>query len=660
MGSPALRRSTSVRDVRAERREQEWRSLARRLSAGAEVVPEGVHFRVWAPRSERVEAIVEGRDPVELSAEPCGWFAGLAPGAEEGARYRFRLDGRYLLPDPASRFQPEGPAGPSQVVDPSGFRWTDAGWRGLEPAGQVFYELHPGTFTPAGTWEAASLELPALADLGVTAVELMPVADYPGRFGWGYDGVCLYAPTHLHGTPDDLRRFVDLAHGLGLGVVLDVVYNHMGPDGCSLEAYSPDYFSDRYRGEWGDPLNFDGPGSAAVRDLVADNAAHWIAEYHLDGLRLDATQGMFDASERHIVGEVARRARDAAGGRSILIVAENEPQDARLLRPPDQGGQGIDMAWNDDFHHSALVALTGRREAYYRDHRGSPQELVSAARHGYLFQGQYYAWQKQRRGWPTRGLPAHAFVAYLENHDQVANGSRGSRLPDRTSPGRLRAATALLLLGPWTPMLFMGQEFGSRRPFLYFADHRGDLGRSVRRGRREFVSQFQSAAGPDMRERLADPTAAATFEACRLDPADRVAGVELRALHRDLLLLRRSDPVIAAQGRNGLEGAVLAAEAFCLRFLDPGGRDRLLVVNLGLDLSLEGVAEPLLAPPDRHGWSVAWSSEAPGYGGGGTPPVDDAQGIRVAGHSALLLEPRRASASESAPQPESASGDGLG
>jgi maltooligosyltrehalose trehalohydrolase len=583
---------------------------------------------------------VEGGASVSLTAEQDGWFSGLAAGLGDGARYRFRLDGGEPHPDPASRFQPEGPGGPSQVVDPSRFGWTDSGWRGLPPEGQVLYELHAGTFTPAGTWEAASRELGALAELGITAVELMPVADYPGRFGWGYDGVQPYAPTHLHGEPDDLRRFVDRAHALGLGVLLDVVYNHLGPEGCPLRAYSPDYYTKRYEGEWGDPLNFDGPGSRAVRDFVADNAAHWIAEYHLDGLRLDATQSIFDASPRHILRDIAERARAAAAGRSILLVAENEPQDARLLRPPDQGGQGLDLAWNDDLHHSAVVALTGRREAYYQDHHGTPQELVSAAKHGYLFQGQHYSWQKKRRGRTTRGLPHHAFVAFLENHDQVANGARGARLRDRTTPGRFRAGTALLLLGPWTPMLFMGQEFGSRRPFLYFADHRGELGRSVREGRERFVRQFPSAAGADMRDRIPDPTALSTFDACRLHPGERAAGTELRALHRDLLQLRRSDPVVAAQGRHGLDGAVLAPEAFCLRFLAPDGRDRLLLVNLGVELALDGVAEPLLAPPDGCGWSALWSSEDPRYGGDGTPDVDDAKGLRVAGHAALLLAPR--------------------
>ncbi|ACG74984.1 malto-oligosyltrehalose trehalohydrolase [Anaeromyxobacter sp. K] len=614
----------------------------RRLAAGAEVADGGVHFRVWAPACAQVEVRLEGARAGchALAAEPGGWHAGLVPGLGDGARYRYRLDGGAAYPDPASRFQPEGPHGPSQVVDPSRFGWTDAGWRGLRPRGQVLYELHVGTFTPEGTWAAAERELLGLAELGVTAVEVLPVAEFPGRFGWGYDGVDLFAPTRLYGAPDDFRRFVDRAHALGLGVLLDVVYNHLGPDGCYLREFAPGFFSTRYRGEWGDPLNFDGDDAGPVRELVADSAAAWISEYHLDGLRLDATQGMFDASEEHVVALVARRARAAAAaaGRSILVVAENEPQDTALLRPRAEGGMGLDLAWNDDLHHSAVVAATGRRGAYYHDHRGAPQELISAAKRGYLFQGQRYAWQGKRRGRTTRGLPARAFVAYLENHDQVANHPRGERLRALTSPGRHRALTALLLLGPWTPLLFQGAEFGSTRPFLYFADHGGELGHRVREGRAAFLRQFPGVAGPDMRDRLPDPADPDTFARCRLDPAERAAGRELRALHRDLLELRRRMPALGDAG-DELDGAVLAPEALCLRWLADGAGDRLLLVNLGPDLEADALPEPLVAPPEGHAWRVAISTEDPRYGGAGTPALDDAAGWRVPAHAALLLEP---------------------
>jgi maltooligosyltrehalose trehalohydrolase len=422
-------------------------------------------------------------------------------------------------------------------------------------------------------------------------------------------------------------------------VLLDVVYNHLGPRGCFLREYAPSYFSTRYDGEWGDPLNFDGPDSGPVRQFVVENAAYWISEFHLDGLRLDATQGVFDASERHVLAEVVAACREAAGARRVLLVAENEPQATRLLRSPAEGGFGMDMAWNDDFHHSAIVALTGRREAYFSDHRGTPQELVSAAKRGYLFQGQRYAWQGKGRGTPTRGLPPRAFVAFLENHDQIANSSHGERLRSRTTPGRWRAATALLLLGPWTPMLFQGAEHASARPFLFFADHGGELGGRVREGRTAFMRQFPSVAGPDMRDRLPDPSDPETFLRCKLDPRDREPNDAAVALHRDLLELRRSDSVIRRQGQDGLDGAVIAREALCLRWAEPGGRDRLLLVNLGPELDLPSVAEPLLAPPERSGWTVLWSSEDPRYGGGGTPQMDGTAGLRIRGHAALLLAP---------------------
>lgn len=611
----------------------------RRLPIGAEPAGEGVHFRVWAPRRRRVEVIAEAGAPAPLARDDDGYFAGLVPGMQAGDRYRFRLDGDVLRPDPASRFQPEGPFGPSQVVDPAAFRWSDARWRGARIEGQVLYELHVGTFTPEGTWAAAARELDRLAELGVTCLEVMPVADFPGAFGWGYDGVHLYAPTRLYGAPDDMRAFVDRAHALGLAVVLDVVYNHLGPDGATQLDFAATYLSDRYAGEWGKPLNYDGEGSAGVRELVVENAAYWISEFHLDGLRLDATQAMFDASPEHVLSAIARRARDAAGTRGVLLIAENEPQDVRLLRGRDEGGHGFDAMWNDDLHHSAIVALTGRAEAYYSDHLGTPQELVSAAKHGFLFQGQRYGWQRQPRGTPTLAIPRAAFVCFLENHDQVANSARGERARAATTPGRWRAMTALLLLGPWTPMLLQGQEFGSTRPFLYFADHHPELARRVRAGRAEFLHQFPSIAANDGGGPSWDPGARATFEACKLDPRERAQHGELVALHGDLLALRRGDPVLSAQGAAGLDGAVLGAEAFALRWRGAGGADRLLLVNLGRDVVRPSLAEPLVAPPAGVGWRVAWSSEDPRYGGRGAPAPLDADGVRLAGHAATLLAP---------------------
>ena len=612
--------------------------MARRLPIGAEVAPGGVSFRVWAPKRRRVDVLLEGGGAHPLEPERGGYFSGLVAGARAGALYKLRLDGGDAFPDPASRFQPEGPHGPSMVVDPR-FGWKDDDWKGRAIRGQVLYEFHVGTFTREGTFDAARERLGDLKDLGVTVVELMPIADFPGRFGWGYDGVSLFAPTRLYGTPDDLRRLVDAAHGLGLAVILDVVYNHLGPDGNYLPQYSDRYFSDRHKTDWGDSINFDGEGSGPVRELYVANARYWIEEFHFDGLRLDATQDIHDDGPEHVLAAVTRAVREAAGGRKTIVVAENEPQDVRLVKPPAEGGFGADGLWNDDLHHSAMVALTGRSEAYYTDYHGAPQEFVSAAKYGYLFQGQRYKWQKARRGTPTFGLPRHAFVSFIENHDQVANTGRGMRVHQLTSPGRHRALTALVLLGPGTPMLFQGQEFSSSAPFLFFADHQGELGEKVRAGRREFLAQFPSLARPEWDARLADPRDPRTFERCTLDHAEKDAHGEAWQLHRDLLRLRREDPVIAGQGEHGFDGAVVGPDAFVLRWFAPDGLDRLLAVNLGCDLRFDPAPEPLLAPPLGRCWRVAWSSEDPAYGGGGTVHPDTEENWRLAGESAMVLAP---------------------
>jgi maltooligosyltrehalose trehalohydrolase len=618
--------------------------VSRRLPIGAEVVPGGVHFRVWAPRCERVEVVFEGPSgswPVEmeLEAEGNGYFSGLVPGAGEEALYRFRLDDGDAFPDPASRFQPQGPHGPSQVVDPSTFEWTSEEWAGVRRDGQVIYEMHIGTFTPEGTWGAAARELPELAELGITVIEVMPVAEFPGEFGWGYDGVDLFSPYHAYGTPDDFRRFVDRAHAAGIGVILDAVYNHLGPDGNYLKQVSESYFTDRYENDWGEAINFDGGDAGPVRELFLANAGYWIEEFHLDGLRLDATQDVHDASDEHILAAVARRVRKAAGKRSTWIVSENEPQDTRLVLPAEEGGYGHDALWNDDFHHSILVALTGRNEAYYTDYTGSPQEMISLAKYGYLYQGQRYSWQKKRRGTSALGLAPSVFVNYLQNHDQVANSARGERCHKLASPSSFRAVTALLLLGPGTPLLFQGQEFCASSPFLYFADHNPGLADAVRRGRAEFLSQFPSIAQPETQAGIPVPHERETFERCKLDFSEREKHAAGYALHRDLLRLRREDPVFRSQGQGFFDGAVLSPEAFVLRFFGENAGDRLLVVNLGRDLDLEPVPEPLLAPLTGSRWEVLWSSEDPRYGGSGAPPPEDEEGRwRIAGRTATVLK----------------------
>ncbi len=617
-------------------------TVSRRYPSGVEVLPgDRVHARVWAPKRHRVSMVIEtdGRS-VDLAAEGDGYFSALVEGVPVGSLYRFRLDdGETLYPDPVSRFQPDGPDGPSQVVDPARFGWSDQGWTGRTIKGQVIYEMHIGTFTPEGTWDAAMRELPRLVELGVTVLELMPVAEFPGKFGWGYDGVDLFAPTRLYGTPDDMRRFVDRAHGLGFAVILDVVYNHLGPSGNYLKEFADAYFTDRYKNEWGEAVNFDGPDAGPVRDFFLANARYWIDEFHLDGLRLDATQQVFDSGKPHILQEISRTVRRAARGRDAILIGENEPQHATMVRPVEEGGCGLCAIWNDDFHHSAMVALTGRDEAYYTDYKGTPQEFVSAMKHGFLYQGQWYRWQGKRRGMPAFGLPRPTFVTFLQNHDQIANSGKGLRGHALTSPGRWKAMTALMLLGPGTPMLFQGQEFAASTPFHYFADHEPWLAEKVEEGRAEFLSQFPSLATPEMHACLPKPHAEETFRRCKLDHAEREAHAEAWALHRDLLRLRREDPVFSAQTVGGLDGAVLGAEAFVLRFFGEDGDDRLLLVNLGRDLTLEVVPEPLLAPPMGKAWKLLWSSEANRYGGCGTAPVEDGDHWRIPGHAAVVLAP---------------------
>jgi len=611
---------------------------SRRFPVGAEVSAGGVNFRVWAPLSKGVKVVFDGGDSFALRAEAPGYFSGLAPNAQAGSRYKYRLDGGEAWPDPASRFQPEGPHGSSEVVDPSAFQWTDRNWRGVALPHQVVYEMHLGTFTKQGTWSSAQAELPYLAETGITVLEVMPVAEFPGRFGWGYDGVQWFAPAHIYGTPDDFRRFVDRSHALGLGVILDVVYNHLGPDGNYLGKFAPQYFSNEINTDWGPAINYDGADSGPVREFCIANACYWIDEFHLDGLRLDATQDIHDDSKDHILAAMAREVRKHAAPREVILIAENEPQQVKLVKPADQGGYGLDALWNDDFHHTSMVAFTGRDEAYYTDYLGTPQEFISSVKYGYLYQGQRYKWQKKRRGTPGLDLNPAAMVTFIQNHDQIANSAYGERCDKLTSPGKLRALTALMLLAPGTPMLFQGQEFAASSPFLFFADHGPELAKLIRQGRAEFLAQFPSLATPEMQKRFADPCDPATFERCKLDHSERESHRAIYDLHRDLLRLRREEPVFGAQKRGVVDGAVLSPEAFVLRFFDEAGDDRLLIVNLGVDLHLNPAPEPLLAPPGESGWTVLWSSEDPKYGGIGTPLLDTDDNWRIPGNAAVVLK----------------------
>lgn len=615
------------------------------MAVGADffAADKGTDFRVWAPRHSSVHVQFEdGRREIALEPEENGCFSAFARGVLAGTNYKYAVDGGEAYPDPASRYQPSGPHGFSQVIDPDAFSWSDSNWPGVKLHGQVIYELHLGTFTPGGSWSSAAEKLSYLSETGITLIEVMPVADFAGKFGWGYDGVQLYAPASIYGAPDDMRRFVDHAHENGIGVILDVVYNHLGPDGNYAPKFSPFYLTDKYKTDWGQAINFDGEESGPVREFYRENAAYWIREFHLDGLRLDATQDIHDESKPHVLAEISKSARFAAGNKPILLIGENEPQDTRLLKPVAEGGCGLDALWNDDYHHSAMVALTGKADAYYTDYRGTAQEFVSAVKYGYLYQGQWYRWQRKRRGTSTLGLPREAFVNFIQNHDQTANSARGQRVHELTSSGMFRAMTALTLLAPETPMLFQGQEFGASSPFLFFADHKPELAQKVAAGRIEFLAQWRAFKMPEMRHHFADPVSFDTFARCRLDFSELQKNPEIYLLHCDLLRLRRDDSIISRQGADGIDGAVLSLQCFLIRFFSPHfDSDRLLLVNLGTDLEFDPAPEPLLAPPENTRWAKLWSSDDPQYGGPGTPPLNTEGDWKIPGQAALLLYPFR-------------------
>jgi len=617
--------------------------LLRSIPVGADFSREGqgTGFRVWAPQRKSVAVTFEDlRDPLHLSREADGYFSAFGVGILAGTRYKYRLDDGESYPDPASRYQPTGPHGFSAIVDPQSFDWSDSRWPGIELLGRVIYELHVGTFTSGGSWKSAAAQLSFLKETGINLIEVMPIADFPGKFGWGYDGVQPFAPASIYGTPDDMRKFVDRAHAMGIAVILDVVYNHLGPEGNYLPKFSPFYLSEKHKTDWGVGLNFDGQHSQPVREFFRENAAYWIREFHLDGLRFDATQDIHDESEPYVLQEIGEAARRAAGKRSIVLVGENERQETRLIKPIKDGGYGLDALWNDDFHHSAIVALTGHADAYYSDYRGSAQELLSAVKYGYLFQGQWYRWQHDRRGHSTLGLPRASMVNFIENHDQVANSARGQRLHQLTAPGMYKAITALTLLAPGTPMLFQGQEFGASSPFLFFADHGPGLARQIKEGREEFLAQWRALKLPEMLTVFADPALPATFERSCLDHAESSRHAEIYRLHCDLLLLRREDKVISRQGKDGIDGAVLSPHCFIARYFTSGfSDDRLLVVNLGIELEFNPSPEPLLGPPEGKSWRKLWSSEDPQYGGGGTAELDSGENWRIPGYAAVLLRP---------------------
>jgi maltooligosyltrehalose trehalohydrolase len=499
-------------------------------------------FRVWAPGKDGVELVLSQRR-IPMEAEGKGWWTLTVEEAGGGTRYAFSLDGGPPLPDPRSASQPDGPEGPSEVVAHDAFTWHDDGWRGLPLPGSVLYELHIGTFSAAGTFDGAIEHLPHLVELGVDAIELLPVAEFSGDRGWGYDGVDLFAPHHAYGGPAGLKRLVDACHGAGLGVVFDVVYNHLGPAGNHLPAFGP-YFTDRHTTNWGDAVNFDGAGSDEVRNFVVDNTLSWLRDYHGDGLRLDAVHAIVDESALHILEQVADEVEVLAAHlrRPLFLIAESDLNDPRFVRSRDAGGLGFDAAWADEWHHALHAALTGETSGYYEDFRpsGSLMLLAKALGQAWVYDGRWSPHRERVHGRPPNGLSGQRFVVSTQNHDQVGNRAVGERSTALMSAGRAKVAAALLLTSPFVPMLFQGEEWGASTPFLYFTDHQDpELGRAVSEGRRGEFASF----GWDPEE-VPDPQDRATFERSKLDWAEpaKADHAELLAWHRELLALRRRSP----------------------------------------------------------------------------------------------------------------------
>ncbi|MFL5346171.1 MAG: malto-oligosyltrehalose trehalohydrolase [Hyalangium sp.] len=599
------------------------------LGAWVEAGPR-VRWRAWAPGHQEVQVVLhdaEGKPGkvLPMSPEPGGFFGAVLEGAGAGVRYKLRVDGEGPFPDPWSRSQPQGVHGPSEVVVPD-FAWTDTGWKGLGPEGLVVYEVHVGTATPEGTFEALIPKLKGLRELGITALELMPLASFPGSRNWGYDGVDLFAPHHAYGGPTGLRRLIDAAHAHGLAVLIDAVYNHFGPDGNYLRCYSPHYFTARHHTPWGDAVNYDGEQSGPVRELVLSNVDMWIRDYHADGLRLDAAHAIVDDSSPHLLAEIVSRARAAAPGRRVLVIAEDERNEARLLRPSSEGGLGLDGVWADDLHHQLRRAFAGDSEGYYQDYTGSAEDIARTLRQGWFYEGQVSKNQGHARGTPASGLPPTGFVHCIQNHDQVGNRAHGERLGHDVPPAAFRAMSTLLLLSPYTPLLFMGQEWNASTPFLFFTDHHEELGRLVTEGRRKEFAGFARFAG----DTVPDPQARETFERSCLDwsEAERPPHSQIRALYRELLRLRATEPALKVHERGGYDVRPLGAHALVLE--RKGAGQRLLVF-----VNVKGQLEHRLPEPARA-QVVLWS-EAPGFGGSGqTPPLREGL-VRLDGPSALVV-----------------------
>ena len=612
-------------------------------------------FVVWAPRASQVSVRVETPQPrtVPMAPQPDGYFEAIVDGVEPNARYRYLVNGTTARPDPASRFQPDGVHGPSQLVPPT-FAWHDQSWSGLPLERYVIYELHVGTCTPEGTFAAIMPILDELKDLGVTAIELMPVAQFPGGRNWGYDGASPFAVQHTYGGPDGFKRLVDACHQRGLAVVLDVVYNHLGPEGNYLAEYGP-YFTDRYRTPWGWAVNFDGPDSDHVRRYFIENALYWIVDCHLDALRLDALHAVFDCSARPFLEELATTVHEQAQRlrRPVWVIGESDLNDPRLLRPPALGGYGLDAQWNDDFHHALHTLLTGERAGYYQDF-GRIDQLARAYRDGYVYTGQYAAFRRRRHGASSADRPAHQFVVFTQNHDQVGNRPLGERLSQLVSYEPLKLAAGALLLSPYVPLLFMGEEYGEPAPFQYFVSHTDPpLIEAVRKGRRQECAAFAWQGEPppfcfglpsdqDEAKRSSggeppDPQDEATFRRCILTRALQRQGRHraLRDWYRELLRVRRGEPVLALLSNTSLDVVSHETERVILVHRWHRTQQALIVLHFG-----DGSRSVSLAVPEGAWQKRLDSAEVRWQGPGATAPntlhSHGTATITVAAHSCVL------------------------
>ena len=576
-----------------------------------------------------------------LSPLPDGSFTGVFDDVRPGDRYWYRLDRKGPFPDPASRCQPDGVHGPSLVVDPAAFPWSSQSWTGIGLRDLVIYELHVGTFTPEGTFAGVLERLPYLVDLGITAIELMPIADFAGSRNWGYDGVALFAPARCYGTPDDLRRLVDAAHCAGLAVLLDVVYNHFGPDGAYASVFSPYYFSERHHTPWGAGINLDGPHADAVRAFFTENALHWLHEYRVDGLRLDATHAIVDESADHFLHELTRRIRASIADRHVLVIAEDSRNLATIITPPERGGWGLDAVWADDFHHQVRRLAAGDVDGYFQDYSGSTTDLATTLRQGWFYCGQSSAYKGAPRGSDPSALPLERFVICLQNHDQVGNRAFGERLHHQVDLAVYRALVTLLLTAPETPLLFMGQEWAATTPFLYFTDHEPELGKLVTEGRRREFQRFSVFADSARRERIPDPQAATTCDASRLrwPEIEHEPHASVRRLYRELLRLRRTDAVIQARDGGQCDAAPASDAALVVSRTAGPGDTLLVVVQLRGAGTVNARDVAMAATATDRPWVPLLTTEDPPFAPRPQPIAIEASGpvVRFARPGAVVL-----------------------